>query len=200
MIVFQCPQRLEWGTLDLPLLGIEKDWEGVPFEPPASFVLAQDPGRLWFIASHRKPAELHPDAMPGKFQKDLWKHDVAELFLADPVSGRYLEVNLSPNGAWWTCEFTEPRGRAYEEDIEMPDVATFAELAPDGSWVSAIALPLAMLRARIDFGRQTRANVTFILGSPEQRFLTAIDLGGGVPDFHRPARFAELKHEPLPDL
>ncbi len=181
----------------MPLLGLEKDLAGAAVDPPAAFSLVMDPAHLWFVATHRKPAQLHPDARPGGFQAELWRHDVAELFLVDPVSGRYLEFNLSPNGAWWSCEFTAPRVRADEVDIAMPDVATFSELAADGTWVAAMALPLDLLRARIDFGEKTRANVTMILESPAQRFLSAADMGPGEPDFHQPDRFTELSPTPL---
>jgi hypothetical protein len=196
MTLIEYPQPLEWGGLDLPLFGISKDLAGAAVDPPAGFSLAADPQRLWFVASHRRPAEIHPQARPGGFLAELWKHDVAELFLADPASGRYFEFNLAPNGAWWSCEFTAPRVRADEADIAMPDVATFAELASDGSWVAAMAIPLDLLRARLNFGDATRANVTMILETPAQRFLSAADLGPGGPDFHRPARFQALARTP----
>lgn len=183
---------LRWGSLDLPLFGISADWQGNAFEPAAAWSLAIDPQYLWFVASHATPAKLHPAGRPGRFQAELWKYDVAELFLADPQSGRYLELNLAPNGAWWSCEFTGPRQRAEEIEIAVPEVATFAELAPNGGWLSAMAVPLDLLQARIDFGESTRANVAFILNSPQQRLLTATDLGGGEPDFHLPDRFASL--------
>ena len=193
MRVFASEQPLAWGALDVPLLGLEKDWQGVAVTPPAGFSLAMDARRLWFIAHHRKPAELHPQARPGLFLADLWRHDVAELFIADPVSGRYFEFNLAPNGAWWSCEFTAPRQRAEETDIAMPEVATFADMAPDGAWVAAMAIPLDLLRARLDFGPSSRANVAMILGSPEQRFISAADLGGDEPDFHQPSRFPQIR-------
>ncbi|RYD48822.1 MAG: hypothetical protein EOP83_25990 [Verrucomicrobiaceae bacterium] len=124
---------------------------------------------------------------------ELWKYDVAELFLTDPTSGRYFEFNLSPNAAWWSCEFTAPRQRAEETDIAFPDVTTYAELAPDGGWVAAMSIPLDLLEARLNFGETTKLNVTFILDSPEQRFLSVANLGEGEPDFHRPERFSPVK-------
>jgi hypothetical protein len=157
-----------------------------------------DARRLWFVAHHRKAAALHPQARPGVFQAGLWQHDVAELFIADPVSGRYFEFNLAPNGAWWCCEFTAPRVRAEEIDIAMPEVATFSDMAADGAWLAAMAIPLDLLKARLDFGPQSRANVTFVLGSPGQVFVTAGDLGGGEPDYHRPERFPEVAFTGLP--
>ena len=150
-------------------------------------------------ASHRQPARIHPQARPGVFQAGLWQYDVAELFLADPVSGRYFEFNLAANGGWWTCEFTAPRVRAEVAEIAMPEVATYSDLAPDGSWLVAMAIPLALLRARLDFGPETRMNVTMILESPEQKFVSATDLGDGEPDFHQPGRFSKVNFLPIPE-
>ncbi len=194
MTVVRSAKPLVWGELDVPLFGISKDWYGQEVAPQAAFCVAVDPRSLWFVASHGKPAKLHPAARPARFVPELWKHDVAELFLTDPTSGRYFEFNLSPNGAWWSCEFTAPRQRAEETEIAFPGVATFAELAPDGGWVAAMAIPRDLLEARLDFGDTTGLNVALILGSPEQRFLSAADLGGGdEPDFHRPDRFSTVK-------
>lgn len=193
MTVIRCAKPLAWGELDLPLFGLARDWNGAAVEPPAAFSVAVDPVRLWFVSAHGRPARLHPAARPGRFTAGLWQHDVAELFVADPASGRYLEFNLAPNGAWWSCEFTGPRVRAEEVEVAFPEVAAFAELAPDGGWVAAMSVPLDLLRARVGFGEGSVANVTFIVGSPEQRFLSAADLGGGEPDFHRPEKFPKVK-------
>lgn len=198
MTVFTNPRALVWGELDVSLFGLAKDLNGMLLDAPAAFSLATDTQHLWFIAHHRKPALVHPQARPGAFQAELWKYDVAELFLSDPVSGRYFEFNLSPNGAWWTCEFTGPRLRADAVDIAMPEVATFSELSADGSWLAAMAIPLDLLRARLDFGAETRINVTMILESPQQRFLSANPLGGGEPDFHQPECFTQVRFVPLP--
>lgn len=200
MTLFESPVPLQWGAIDTPLLGILHDWHGNNMQCAPGYALVCDPEHLWFIASHRQPAKLHPQARPNKFQAELWKYDVAELFLADPVSGRYFEFNLSPNGAWWSCEFTAPRVRAEEIDIPFLETRTFAELAPDGSWVAAMALPLDLLQARLDFGANTRANVTFILETPDQKFLTANKLSDGEPDYHLPLSFPALERRALPDL
>jgi len=197
MTIFESREVLEWGGLDVPLFGVERDWSGGRVEPAAAFSLVADPRRLWFVASRRRPAVLHPAARPGRFAPELWKYDVAELWLANEGSGRYFEFNLAPNGAWWSCEFRGPRVREDAAEIAMPEVATFAELAPDGAWVAAMALPLDLLRARLDFGAETRANVTFVLESPAQRYLSAVDLGGGEPDFHQPGKFGKVSFRPL---
>jgi hypothetical protein len=195
MIMWTFEGSLAWGELDLPLSGIERDWQGVAVVPAAAYAVALDPRRVWFVAGHGRPARVHPAARPGLFQAELWRHDVAELFLADPGSGRYLEFNLAPNGAWWSCGFVAPRVRAEEQERPLAGVTTYADLAPDGGWVAAAAIPLESLREWLDFGETTTGNVTMILGSPEQRFLTVADLGPGDPDYHRPARFPVLRRE-----
>lgn len=192
MTVIRSAKPLVWGEMDLPLFGIGKDWYEMEFAPQAAFCVAVDPRSLWFIASHGKAAKIHPAARPGRFTPELWKHDVAELFLSDPTSGRYFEFNLAPNGAWWSCEFTAPRVREEEVEIAFPEVATFAELAPNGGWVAAMAIPRDLLEARLDFGKNTRMNVTYILDSPQQRFLSVANLGEGEPDFHRPDKFTPV--------
>lgn len=198
MTIFTSPRPLVWGELDVPVFGLDKDLQGRALDPAAAFSVVTDDRYLWLIANHRRAALLHPKARPAAFQPDLWRYDVAELFLADPASGRYFEFNLAANGAWWSCEFTAPRVRADEMDIAMPEVATFSDLAPDGSWLAAMAIPLDLLRARLDFGPTTRMNVAMILESPAQRFVSAVDLGGGEPDFHQPQRFSPLQFTPVP--
>jgi hypothetical protein len=198
MTVFTSSQPLVWGELDVPLFGLEKDWNGGSVEVPAAFSVVLDAHHLWFIANHRRPALVHPQARPGAFLPELWNYDVAELFLADAASGRYFEFNLAPNGAWWSCEFTAPRVRADEAEIAMPEVATFSELSPDGSWLAAMAIPRDLLEARLDFGPGTCMNVTMILKNPMPEFLSAVPLGGSTPDFHQPGRFSKIAFTPLP--
>jgi len=183
---------LRWGELDINLFGIEKDWHGEKFAKPLTFGLAVDRDYLWFVAGHQEPANVHPLARPGEFQPELWKYDVAEFFLLDASTGKYLEFNLAPNGAWWSSVFAAPRVRESEEDKAFPGVAKFAELAPDGSWIAAAALELRHLREQLHFGDGSRMNVSFIVNSPEQKSASATDLGTGEPDFHQPDKFKKV--------
>jgi hypothetical protein len=184
MTIFTSRRPVVWGELDVPMFGLARDMHDAPLQAPVAFSVVMDEWRLWLMVNHRQAARIHPQARPGKFQAELWRHDVAELFLADPVSGRYFEFNLAANGAWWSCEFTAPRVRADEVDIAMPEVATFSDMAPDGSWLAAMAIPLELLRARLDFGPRTLMNVTMILESPEQ---------------NQPSRFSGIDFVPLPE-
>jgi len=201
MVIFRSPERLAWGALDLPILGAGQDWHGLPFWPPAGYSLAIDPEFLWFVIGRNKPAQPHPESSPGLFKPQLWRHDVGELFLAEAGGGRYLEFNLAPNAAWWSCVFHGPRMRMFEKDIPLAGVGTWATLAEDGSWMAAAALPLETLREKIGFDENfSTANVTFVLRAPDQRFISVADLGGGEPDFHRPDHFESFEIEPLSAL
>ncbi|MFC5050839.1 hypothetical protein ACFPK9_09450 [Rubritalea spongiae] len=180
---------LRWGSLDLSLFGVDHDWQGNKVEPPIAFGIAVDRDYLWFVAAHQKAPQLHPKSLPGKFQNELWKYDVAELFLSDPTTGRYLEFNLAPNSAWWSAEFSAPRIRAEIGEHPFPEVATYADIAADGSWLTAAALPIYQLQHRLNFGPESRLNACFIVNSPEQQFLSAAKLNSPKLDFHLPDQF-----------
>ena len=191
MQLFTPDSPLEWGSLDLPLLGISADWHGRRLDPPAAFTLAADKSTLWFVATRQAPAATHPEAVPGAFTAGLWKHDVAELFIAD-VDGSYLEFNLAANGAWWACKFASARDPFPCQPDFVDSVTTYWDSSEPGSWLAALAVPVAFLQQHIGFGLESRANVAFILNSPDQTFHSAAKLPGAAPDFHQPQAFQRL--------
>lgn len=192
MRLFQSDSPLAWGELDLPLLGMTFDWYGRTLTPPLAFTVVTDPDSLWFVAIRRAPASCRPGAAPGSFTEGLWEHDVAELFLADSISGIYLEFNLAPNGAWWAAKFTAPRVRsAVQPDFASIVSIHWEEISEEG-WCAAIRVPLAFLEKEISFGADTTANATAILNSPLQTFHSARKLPGAEPDFHQPAAFVRF--------
>ena len=181
-------EPLTWplrGTSDMQELC--HDWFGDSFGPPAQYRLVEDPTHLWLVAGREMPAKPHSMGDCGDFQPELWQHDVAEMFIADPDFKNYLEFNLSPRGAWWAARFSEPR---QEDPLEaLPEVLTHALEDDQGHWVATLGVPLEWLRQTIAWGPDSPLNVTFILDSPNQRFLSACDLGAGEPDYHRPQGF-----------
>ena len=189
MRLFQYDATLVWGGLDLPVMGINSDWHGVALHPPLCFTLAADPSNLWFVATRQAPATCRPGAEPGSFAEGLWEYDVAELFLANPTTGAYLEFNLAPNGAWWAAKFSAPRIRAQAQP-DFPSIVTshWEDISYD-NWCAAICIPLTLLEKEIGFGAETTANATAILNSPLQTFHSAHKLPGTEPDFHQPASF-----------
>jgi hypothetical protein len=194
--IFTSERPLVWGELDLPVLGMTSDWHGQPLEPPLGFTIAADPSHLWFVATRQAPALCHPGAEPGRFTEGLWEYDVAELFMADPESGAYLEFNLAPNGAWWAAKFTSPRVRSpVQPDFEAAVEAHFSDDG-DGTWFAALAIPTAFLGTHVGFGNGETANVTCIMNSPQQTFHSACKLPGSEPDFHQPVHFPRLVRIP----
>ena len=138
------------------------------------------------------PGLAHPLSEASEYQPELWKYDVAEFFLGAANGSCYLEMNLAPNGAWWSSIFTKPRQEAPEQPAPVPEVVTKAQQNKD-SWQVMARLPLSWLKEHFDFGENSTLNATFILDSPHQIFLTAADLGDGDPNFHRPDRFPGIR-------
>lgn len=192
MRIFKSENPLAWGELNLPVLGLTSDWQGRALNPPLGFTIAADAASLWFVATRQAPATCRPGTEPGAFTEGLWEWDAAELFLADPAGGAYLEFNLAPNGAWWAAKFTAPRVRAQPQPDFQSAVTSHWEKTSDSGWCAAIRIPLDFLERVIGFGEQTTANATAILNSPHQTFHSAAKLMGTEPDFHQPAAFPNL--------
>jgi len=193
-------QPLVWGCLELPLFGILTDWNGAALDYPFGFSLAVDPTHLWFISAPQSAQQIHPHATNGKFMPELWKYDVAELFLGDPDSGNYLEFNLAANGAWWASKFSAIRRPAEFQPAFQNRVKTFADESSTITSVATLSIPLDFLAKEINFSKTTTINVTAIQGSPEQTFLSATKLAGDDPDFHQPSQFSKLENLPMDSI
>ena len=199
MKIFTSETPITWGQLDLPLLGISSDWYRSPLTPPLAYSLVSDSQHLWFIATRPAPATVLAGAKPHIFTPELWKSDVAELFIAAPDRRSYLELNLAPNAAWWAAKFSSPRVPSPSQPAFLPHIQTFHTTTPDGSWTAAMSIPLAFLIAEISFEVGSPANITGILNSPFQTFHTVAKLPGAAPDFHQPAHFPHTIPVKLPE-
>lgn len=195
MTIFKSAGIFRWGELDVPLLGAGRDWFGKAVEPLPGYCVAVDPERWWLVAMRRGTARLDPDSRAGGFRGGLWRWDVAELFLGGG-DGRYLELNLAPNGAWWSCGFRGPR--VADDEVPLAGVESHAAVAEEGGWLAALSVPRQEVE-RVLGGEAERGNVCFIVDEP-QRFVSVSDLGGGEPDFHRPEAFPKLEWRELPAL
>lgn len=209
MEIVSFAQPLHWGQLDLPLWALAQDWSGKADSPSAFFSLALDPHHLWFIAGDRRRPHCHPHAQPGKWCEELWRYDVAELFVGHRDQSSYMEFNLAPSAAWWQQTFCQPR--VVHPDQRSPlAIETFAELATDGSWLAAMKIPRGELEtlllagdatsrnpvtapAALDWNHHVRLNVCLILESPQQRFYSFTPLPGDHADFHQPQHFSPVR-------
>lgn len=162
---------------------LNREWGGSELSPPLEFFFTIEGGELVFHVTHKAPALLHPDAKLGQFQEFLWKYDTAEFFIAKEDCSRYLEFNLSPNGAWWSMIFTDPR-LIDESAIQIVPNSCTAHYTAEG-WTCSARIPMKALIAMDLDPRCSRMAVCAILSSPNQLFLTSADKIEGVPDFHR---------------
>lgn len=154
--------------------------------PPLATSLAVEDSQLIFSAKRASSCLPHPDSRENCFQAELWKYDLAEVFFWEPKIEAYLEINLAPTGGWWACWFDQVR-------VARPVQPAFSGVSASGTvsregWAASIALPLSLFANP----ESLRYNVTAIVDSPKQRFLTAYDLGCAEPDFHRPSYFSSL--------
>lgn len=193
MRVEQNEEELSWESHDPLWSSSDRDWYGSEFDIAPGYSLVTDRSHLWFSVFRNKHAVLAADAQPHRFVEGLWLGDVAELFIKDAHQDRYLEFNLAANGAWWSAVFLRPRVRISTENTPIPGVRTYSRISPDGGWCAAAALPLRFLESEFGFGPRSKLNVTFILDSPEQRFISISKLPGEKPDFHQPNHFQSIE-------
>ena len=191
--VFRDSRGPQFQDLGGPCECFKSDWFGRQLKQKSSFLFWVDKKRFHFLAeAHFGPGIAHPESRAGEFTPELWKYDVSEFFLSDPSSGRYLEFNLAPNGAWWSCGFSGPRQPATGEPSAIPGVRT-ASRQESNFWQVHASLPLQWLEDHYHWGEASRLNATMIVNSPDQLFLTAGPSQSGAPDFHRPDAFPRVK-------
>ena len=168
----------------LPLTKVPRDWFDRVINNPPRYAFGLDETHFHFRATRHAAFTVHPSAESGLFQAELWKFDVAEFFLRNPETGTYLEINLSPNGAWWSCLFTAPRQRLTDQEKPIPNVTATASHNTK-KWDARISIPLEYLRKTLSFSPSSRLHSAFILDSP-QRFLTTGTAPACEPNFHHP--------------
>lgn len=192
MQIFTSEKPLEWGKLDLPIMGLTTDWFGEKLDPPSTFTLARDDDFLWFISISPHSAPIHPCASPNQFTPELWKYDVAELFLANPMTGEYLEFNLASNGAWWASKFSSVRKPSGQQPEFITQIRPYHDSTGTQHHVAGLQIPVIFLKKEIDFNDSTTANITIIRDSPSHRYFSASKLSGPQPNFHQPKNFTHL--------
>lgn len=163
-----------------------KEWYGNTVEPPYVYCFTYSPDGLEFIAARKAPALVHPEAQRGAFQAELWRYDAAEFFISTPSGERYMEFNLSPNGAWWAAVFSAPRQIAPGFEHWQPQgIRATGSCSQDG-WSCRALIPNSVLQeVGIDY-TSCRLTAAAILNSPQQIFLTTALPCDTQPDFHRP--------------
>ncbi|MGV3614384.1 MAG: hypothetical protein ACO1SV_03520 [Fimbriimonas sp.] len=180
----------------------EGGWElatdigGKPGEVPYRVWLGRTADEIWMAVRAEKPAFCHRSVAPGAWHFGLWHFDCAELFLLCSATGRYLEVNLAPNGAYWAGAFVRARHRDESVDARAWGVKTTGEIAAE-RWAATIAMPWAAVVEALG-GEPDRGNVTAILGGcpdedvPPENLRSVVPMNPAAPDFHVPDRYVPL--------
>ncbi len=173
----------------LPWTTLERDYFGAPIPNAVHFLLLVDDETLRFAAKQDRSVTTHPDAALGKFQPELWRYDCAELFIVNPETQEYLEINLSANGSWWTCLFKGPRDPIYADNAPLSNITTGAN--DDVAWFD-ISLDTLTNEAKIELSK-AQANVSFMCRYPEQQFVTFANLPGEEADYHQPTKWLDIE-------
>ncbi len=163
---------------------LDCEWFGNPITPAIEYSFTTDGENLIYRAAQAAPAHPHPEGKYGEFREELWKYDTAEFFIAAENGSPYVEVNISPNGAWWACAFSAPR-------VPLVPAAEWSGVKATGlvneqGWQCSISIPLSLLAALGISLNHCRLAATAILNSPDYVFLTTAEDTSGEPDFHRP--------------
>ena len=163
---------------------IDHDWFKAPAPYEIEFVVARDPKALYFRVQVQSLPHADLLIPAGTFREGLAEQqDVAEIFFKDKKSSRYQEFHVSPSGAWWSASFESYRVR--ESPSYLPkNITTFAEVRRV-SWSAWLRIPLSEIVVDCGLPKTLTANVTFILGAPQQQFYSWATLPSEQPDFHK---------------
>ncbi len=163
---------------------LDHEWYGKEVTPAVEYSFTTDGESLIYRAAQAAPVTPHPEAKCGEFREELWKYDTAEFFIAAESGSPYVEVNVSPNGAWWACAFCAPR-TANEQPLNPAGIEASGVVTEQG-WQCSIRIPLSNLAELGITPENCRLAATAILNSPDYIFLTTAEDTSGEPDFHRP--------------
>lgn len=165
---------------------IAQEWYGHTVEPPYVYCFSHSTDGLEFCAARKSPALIHPEGKCGAFQAELWRYDAAEFFITTPDGKKYMEFNLSPNGAWWAAVFSAPRQIAKGFENWQPTGILATGKSDHDSWSCRALIPTAVLKEVGIELTDCKLTAAAILNSPEQIFLTTALPCDTQPDFHRP--------------
>lgn len=175
---------------------LERTVEGLRVQSELFFRLYGDRDDMVLVAGRDAVAREHPAAQAGHVCAGLWRYDCVELFLSGEEDGRYVEMNLSPGGAWWASSFLSPRVAAPEGSVETFDnrgIRASGECTENG-WKAQLRVPLRLLTEHGVRLTNCRAAVcaTLIGNTGERQFLASSPVPSDPPNFHCPELWEEL--------
>jgi hypothetical protein len=181
LVVFESAQRITPATVrGLAHSCVRERWNGTLLPSPLWWVMAVDPQFLWFGGSLPGGGSRVSHARAGEYCEGLWEGDVFELFLKEP-GGRYLELNISPEGAWWAMEHTSYRTRV--PYLRPPKVVHLDTEVLEGRWSALIGLERDSLPFPVT--PSMKVHVSGIVYGGETVYISSHSVPTEEPDFHR---------------
>jgi hypothetical protein len=169
-------------VLGMPRGMIHTDWWGRQLERPFRYALGRDGQYLVYVSEVPFRAPVAKGLKHGAFVENLaepeTRGDTAELFVMFS-DGRYFEVHINPEGAWWYMNFSSYRKREPGRIPARVDVRI--ERGPN-SWVGAIRLPLSEL-PELKGSLKFQATAAVCSGASPV-YVTSAGAPGFEPDFH----------------
>ena len=148
---------------------------------------------LRFICRYRS-ITVFDDADANCRRDELWKRDVAEVFLQPDRFGEkyYKEFEVSPNGQWLDLDIT-PAGLKHITSGMKTRVAIDEVTA---AWGAQLVIPLESITDHFDPAQSWRVNFFRCEGSEPDRFYSAWQpTETAEPNFHVPEKFGWLRFE-----
>ncbi len=127
---------LKESAITLP---VSQDWFGDPVESDFRFILQVKEDSILFGAHF--PENCFALGESGKFVEGLWDGSVVELFIHSTNTPSYVELNLSPTGAYWAAQFSDYRVR--QKSLELPVTVESKHL--DGKFAAVLKLDRSSL-------------------------------------------------------
>lgn len=166
----------------------EQDWFGERLVRPfrATFEVQVDRASFHAVMPFAPPqARLHSR---GDFIEGLWNDDVVELFVRDR-NGRYVEFNVSADGAWWFMPFADYRIRA--QDNCAPPQAAISIFREELQWQVRLSFDVnCLLEFLSGVDLIHFAAIHYQDGVPV--YVSSRKVLGGVPDFHASSCFCPV--------
>jgi hypothetical protein len=174
----------DWAeALAMPRCEVGIDWWGRSLQQPFRFAIGHDARSLVYVAEVPRGASPVRRNEHGAFVGDLAEPetgaDTAELYVRS-TDGRYFEIHVSPDGAWWYMDFVGYRDR---RPVRIPEGVEVRVSGSEQSWVGAIRLPLNQLGFRFDASVRVQATLALCSGSTPV-YITSAGAPGFEPDFH----------------
>jgi hypothetical protein len=169
---------------------LSTDWYGTPTSPITFSLRIENNTLIFEVNIEKSPIFNHQHAI---YTSGLWDADVGEIFLCNPKTGFYLEINLDPNGSWWSCCFIAPHECAPNNPQPLIDIKTQSN-SNEHNWNSSISIPLSALPQELEFDPlTTTGNITFCLSqNSKMQYVSYLNLGSGTPNFHKPQCWSRL--------